>query len=46
MEALIALGVATVALVIFDVLALSRGTDSRPGFSTGSGRMPDRTLPL
>lgn len=46
MEALIALGVAIVVLGVFDALAFARGTDSRPGFSTGSGRMPDRSLPL
>jgi hypothetical protein len=43
MGALIILGIVITAVVIFDLLALNRGVDSRPGF--GSGRITDRVFP-
>ena len=44
MGALIVLGIVITAVVIFDLLAYRRGTDSRPGF--GASRVPDRVIPI
>jgi hypothetical protein len=43
MGALIVFGIVIAAVVIFDLLAYRRGTDSRPGL--GISRTPDRILP-
>jgi hypothetical protein len=43
MGALIVISIVITAVVVFDVLALSRGVDSRPGF--GLSRTPDRVIP-
>ena len=44
MAALIIFAVVIAAVVVFDLLALSRGVDSRPGFD-GMSRNPDRVIP-
>ena len=47
MGGLIVLGAVVAALVIFDVLVLMYGVDSRPGFEIGLvGRTPAGTLSL
>ncbi len=43
MGAFIIFTVVITAVVVFDLLALSRGVDSRPGF--GSSRISDRVFP-
>jgi hypothetical protein len=43
MGALIILGI-VIAAVVFDLLALARGADTRPGFD-GMSRTPDRVIP-
>jgi hypothetical protein len=35
MGGLIVLGIIIVAIVVFDIIALTKGADSRPGFATG-----------
>ena len=44
MGALIIFAVVIAAVVVFDLLALARGVDSRPGFD-GISRTPDRVIP-
>jgi hypothetical protein len=44
MEALIVIGLVVVAIVIFDLLAVTHGVDSRPGL--GTSRVPDRIFPV
>lgn len=44
MGALIILGIVIAVVVVFDLLALARGADTRPGFD-GMSRTPDRVIP-
>jgi hypothetical protein len=44
MGALIVFGIVITAVVVFDLLAVARGVDSRPGFD-GMSRTPDRVIP-
>jgi hypothetical protein len=44
MGGLVVLGAVIVALVVFDIIALSRGTDTRPGFSTDRASGAIRTI--
>lgn len=44
MGALIITGIVVLAVVVFDLLALGRGVDTRPGF--GMSRTPDRVFPV
>jgi hypothetical protein len=44
MSGLLILGAVIVALVVFDIVALMRGTDTRPGFSVDQSAGAIRTL--